>query len=617
MHSETVPRSMTLLHTPRSTNRPASGLRLQRRIEAPRRGAIRNRLCGTPAASACLLALALGAATAAGGAAAGDAGPTAAAGDAPPAEPVAVPPLPAADPGPASTVPGAAHRDPTLLRVALLNYPLTLNPIFTAAPSTTIPGAQLFASLFRLDADGAPQPYLARRWSLSPARDALTVHLAPDARFHDGEPVTSADVAFSILATRDHHSFNTMLAAVAGVDTPSPSTAVIRLRHPHPALFMALSVPLTPILPAHVYDDGTPLAEHPANQRPVGSGPFRFHRRTAEDAIELVPFDDYRLGPAPAIERLLLVHYPNMTQHALGLARGEIDLGVLGPPEMFDLVGVPPRRYRLTGEGHAGIGRFLFGVAFNMHRPPFDRREVRRAIAHALDRETLYTTLLPDSQQPADGPFPPEHPFAFPAMDHRYPHDTARAEALLEAAGLPRGADGRRTRVVLLMPPAGPYFEAVARYIAWALDRSLGIEAHIETEVDPRVWAQRLAAGDFDLASVFYLPWGDPLIGLHRLYHSGADRADHLYPNAPGYANPAMDALLDAAGRTEDASRRKALYRSMQALAAEDLPYLWLSHIPFPLVIRRDLHFPLDSPWALTQPYDGVAWEAEAAPAER
>ncbi len=510
----------------------------------------------------------------------------------------------------------AAQRDQTLLRVALVGWPQTLNPMFTAAPATTVPGAQLFASLFRLNAAGEPQPYLARHWSWSPGRDALTVQLAPEARFHDGTPITSTDVAFSILATRDHHSFNTMLAAVAGVDTPDPLTAVIRLRHPHPALFMALAVPLTPILPAHVYDDGTPLRTHPANWAPMGSGPFRFQALERDRRIELVRFDDYRLGPQPAIERLVVVNYPSLTQNLLGLARGELDMTAFGPPELFDEVGVSHKRYRVTSEGQTGIGQFLCGLAFNVRRPPFDRREVRQAIAYAIDRGQLYTSLLVDSQQSADGPLPSDHRFAFPAME-RYAYDPDRAEVLLDAAGLQRDADGRRATVVMLIQAVEPYFQAIARYIDWQLERSVGIQVRIETETDVRVWAQRMAAGDFDLALDFRLPWGDPMIGIHRLYHSGSERADHLYPNTPGYANPAMDALLDAAGSTEDEAQRKALYRRVQLLAAEDLPYLWLSHIPFPLAIHRDLQFPLDSPWALTQPYDGVSWHDAPASSAR
>ena len=506
----------------------------------------------------------------------------------------------------------AAPRDPGLLRVALTGWPPTLNPIFTAAPATTVPGAQLFASLFRLNAAGEPQPYLARHWSWSPGRDALTVKLVPGALFHDGTPIRSTDVAFSILATRDHHSFNTMLAAVEGVDTPDPLTAVIRLRHPHPALFMALAVPLTPILPAHVYDDGTALRMHPANWAPVGSGPFRFQSLERDKRIELVRFDDYRLGPRPSIERLVLLRYPGQTQTLLGLARGELDVIAFGPPELFDEVGASHQRYRVTSEGQTGISHFLCGLAFNVRRPPFDRREVRQALAYAIDRGQLYTALLVDSQQSADGPLLGDHRFAFPAMG-RYAYDLDRAEALLDAAGLRRDAEGRRARVVLLIQAIQPYFQSIVRYIEWQLERSIGMQVRIETETDVDVWAQRMAAGDFDLALDFRLPWGDPMVGIHRLYHNGSERADHLYPNTPGYANPAMDALLDAAGSTEDETQRKALYQRIQLLAAEDLPYLWLSHIPFPLAIDRDLQFPLDSPWALTQPYDGVAWRDKPA----
>ena len=101
----------------------------------------------------------------------------------------------------------------------------------------------------RFDADWKPQPYLAESWELSPDARALTLHLRKDALFHDGKPVTSEDVAFSVMAVKQNHPFQTMLAPVDNVETPDPHTAVLRMSRPHPAILLAMSPALMPVLP--------------------------------------------------------------------------------------------------------------------------------------------------------------------------------------------------------------------------------------------------------------------------------------------------------------------------------------------------------------------------------
>ena len=92
------------------------------------------------------------------------------------------------------------------------------------------------AGLVLMDADNRPQPYLAEKWSLAEDGKSLTLNLRKDAVFHDGKPVTSADVAFSIMAIKANHPFTTMMGPVEKVDTPDPYTAIIRMSTPHPAI---------------------------------------------------------------------------------------------------------------------------------------------------------------------------------------------------------------------------------------------------------------------------------------------------------------------------------------------------------------------------------------------
>ena len=164
----------------------------------------------------------------------------------------------------------------------------TFNNAIASGAGVMVPGAQIFASPLLHDADWNPKPYLAEKWETSADGLSVTLNLRRDALFHDGRPITSEDVAFSILTIRDNHPFNTMLAPVERVDTPDPATAIIRLKHPHPALIYAMGPPLMPILPKHIYGDGRPLKTHPQNNKDVvGSGPFRL--------AEFKPGDQYVL----------------------------------------------------------------------------------------------------------------------------------------------------------------------------------------------------------------------------------------------------------------------------------------------------------------------------------
>ena len=142
------------------------------------------------------------------------------------------------------------------LVVGTTQTPRHLNGAVQSGIATAVPSTQLFASPLRFDDKWNPQPYLAESWKLAEDGMSLTLNLRKNAVFHDGKPVTSADVAFSIMAIKANHPFQTMLGPVERVDTPDAHTAIIRMNHPHPAIVLAMSPALCPILPKHVYADG-------------------------------------------------------------------------------------------------------------------------------------------------------------------------------------------------------------------------------------------------------------------------------------------------------------------------------------------------------------------------
>jgi peptide/nickel transport system substrate-binding protein len=111
--------------------------------------------------------------------------------------------------------------------IAFKGKPQHLNSAIASGIHTGIPAAQIFAFLLRLSHNREYQPYLAEKWETSPDGLSVTFHLRPGVTFHDGKPLTSEDVAFSLMTIQKYHPFSDMLSAVEKVDTPDPLTATV------------------------------------------------------------------------------------------------------------------------------------------------------------------------------------------------------------------------------------------------------------------------------------------------------------------------------------------------------------------------------------------------------
>ncbi|WP_256868262.1 ABC transporter substrate-binding protein, partial [Candidatus Entotheonella palauensis] len=143
--------------------------------------------------------------------------------------------------------------------------PRHFNPAVQSGTATAVPGTQLFATPLRFDNQWQPHPYLAKSWNIADDGLSVTLELVDGATFHDGKPVTSEDVAFSVQTVQANHPFKSMFSAVEKVDTPNPQTAILRLSKPHPAIQLAMSSALLPIIPKHIYGDGQDAKTHPRN----------------------------------------------------------------------------------------------------------------------------------------------------------------------------------------------------------------------------------------------------------------------------------------------------------------------------------------------------------------
>jgi peptide/nickel transport system substrate-binding protein len=484
--------------------------------------------------------------------------------------------------------------------------PRHFNGAVQSGIATALPSSQIFASPLRYDDNWTPQPYLAKSWETSADGLTVTLRLVENAVFHDGKPVTSEDVAFSIMTIKANHPFQTMLGAVDKVETPDPLTAVIRLKHPHPALLLAMSPALMPILPKHVYGDGQDVKSHPANLKPVGSGPFRLTEYKQGEYYTLEKFDKFFIAGRPKLDRIVvkLVSDPNAA--VVSTERGETHIlpFVAGARDIDRLQKV--EGLTVTNKGFAGFGA-LNWLAFNTKKKPLDDVRVRQAIAFAANRDFITGKLMAGKARPSLGPISPGSPFEEKSVEP-YKLDLAKAEKLLDEAGYKKGADGNRfTLTIDYIPGFDEQQRNVAEYLRSQLKRA-GINLEVRAASDFPTWAQRVSSFDFDLTMDSVYNWADPVIGVDRTYLSSNIRKGVIWSNTQQYSNPKVDELLVAAAQEKDPAKRKALYSEFQKIVVNDVPILFLNEVPFYNAFAKGLgNLPM-SIWGMTSPLDELYW---------
>ena len=476
------------------------------------------------------------------------------------------------------------------LVMAMQTMPTQFNGNIASGTPPNIPGSQLFASPLLFDDEWNPQPYLAESWELADDGLSLTLNLVEGATFHDGEPIQSHDVAFSIAMNQENHPFKPMFAPVTSVDTPDDQTVVINLANPHPAILIAMSPGLLPIFPEHIYGDVENIRDCTCNSDPaelVGSGPFILEEfDTTNGVIRMSPNEDFFLG-RPYVDELVIAVRPSANELITEMENGEIHIGnVQGVADLerlrdSDTLTVTPR-------GYEGIGAVV-SMQFNLEDEVLGIKEVRQAIAYAIDKDFIIDELHAGLPFRAKSPIHPGSPYYDDSIEG-YEFDLERAAELLDEAGFPADGDGNRgiTLTMDAIPTADDYQSAIAEYAKSAL-AEIGIEIELRTSPDFGTWASSyLAPRDYDITMQILFMWADPIIGVHRSFLE-----ENIQPipfaNNSAYINPELEELMAAAGAEQDFDARVAAYAEIQAVLADDLPFHWLEALPTNSVYNTEL----------------------------
>ncbi len=378
-----------------------------------------------------------------------------------------------------------AYAAKTELTLGAVLEPPHLDPTAGAAAAIDeVVYANVFEGLTRIGSKGEVLPALAESWTVSGDGKSYTFKLHTGVKFHDGTDFDADDVKFSLDRARGADSTNAQKAlfkAIESVDVVDPATVKITLSTPAGSFTFNMG-----------WGDAVIVAPESAagnKSNPIGTGPFKFSKWSKGSSIELVRSDSYWGNPV-ALTRATIRYIPDPAAAVSAMLAGDVDGFANFPaPESLPQLRADPRFQVVIGSTE---GETILST--NNKKPPFDDVRVRRAVAHAIDRQAIIDGAMFGLGTPIGTHFAPHHP-AYVDMVNKYPLDIEAAKILLAEAGHPNGF-----KATIKLPPPS-YARRGGEVVAASL-RKIGIEL----EIIPVEWAQWLdqvfKKRDYDLTIV-------------------------------------------------------------------------------------------------------------------
>ena len=446
--------------------------------------------------------------------------------------------------------------------LALSGEPQSFQPDFQGDDNLWPIACNLYNSLFSLDNDFNVIPELATGYEVAADGLSITIPLNPLASWHDGTPLTSADVKYTLeqIVASPEATASSLINAIASVATPDPHTAVLELSRPSASVIGFLSWYGVFILPAHIYE-GTDWATNPANQAPVGSGPFRFVSYEPGATVELEANTAY-FGEGPYLERLIYQIIPDPNTQVQSLLNGEIDF-VDGIPNAQAPTFETNPEFQLAGK----IYPSPFYIGLNLARPPLDNVDVRRAIGMAVDRDQIVSTALGGYGTAENRYYPSVIEWASNPEAIAPATDVEGANALLDAAGV--SLQGESRFPVQLLYFTGWQEAADTATVLREQLAAIGVAVELVV-LEFAAWDEQMAAGDFDLSLQGGFQGPDPA-NLAVRWGTGNTL------NRWSYSNPEFDDLLVQGDSATSQEERIPSYFRAQEILAEDVPSIPLA----------------------------------------
>ncbi len=461
--------------------------------------------------------------------------------------------------------------------IAITNAPDTFCPINANSSYGLFQDELIYDTLLRFNDKLEFQPRLAQSWDISTDKTVYTFHLNPQAKWHDGQPVTAADIEFTIwVITHPKIASNrgNFVASIKGLDGTKRKEGVetvegVKVVDPQTIQF-TLKAAVDPlqfleqigrniyIIPKHLTKDipADKFLTDPFWNKPVGSGPFVFSRYQTDQFIEYKRNDNYFLGK-PNLDTLV-VTIVNPATMVAQLEKGELDMvagGGIGDLliDDWDRVNALPN---VKAVSYPADG-YQYMIIRGDKGKPFADKRVRQALAYAINRKLMVDQLIKGQGMVANGPILPVTPYYDKSTEGAYPYDPAKAKALLTEAKFDFSY-----QINYIIPTGNTIRERHGEIILSNLT-DLGLKVNVQ-KMDFTSAMTKYRAGDYDLALVGWSGTLDP--DVRSQFVTGREY------NFSGLSIPAMDAILEKGAVTADSAQRKQVYSDFQKMFLDEMP---------------------------------------------
>ncbi len=404
------------------------------------------------------------------------------------------------------------------------------------------------------------EPALAASWEMADGGKKVTFKLRPGVKFHDGTPLSSADVKFSIARIQDpatKSSWAGLYKGVTSVETPDDQTVVLNLSAPDPSLLVTLAGASGWVVPEKgVKEQGDKFFD-----RPVGTGAFKFERWTPGTELVLARNPDW-WGGAPKLERIVYKPIPDPSTMYAAFEAGSVDIIQVTDPDKYEKYTKESDKYTISEK--AGLITRFFGM--NSRAAPFDKQAVREAVLYAVNRQALVDGLFKGMSEIATQAVAPGVDANVDGLSQRA-YDPGKAQQLLAQAGLPNGFSFQ------FYVPNIDRFTKPATVIQEDL-KAVGINAEIKVLEASSLLA---AIGNGE-APMFILSRGQEPTADRLLYTWFASASFPPGQNWAYVESKEVDGWIDEFRQTGDLARRKELSKKIQQVVLDGAYYGFLDH---------------------------------------
>jgi len=445
----------------------------------------------------------------------------------------------------------------------------------------------IYDPLIRMDKDFQPVPCLAESWEISDDGKEYTFQIRKGVKWHNGDELTVDDVVFSFERGMQMPTASPNFSKVESCVAVGDSAVKVTLKEPYnqSIVFSCLALPFGPIVNKKYVES---MSDEEFGRNPMGTGPFLFKEWQPGVKAVMTENPDYFMG-APALKEITYVVIGDKSAALISLESGDIDAYIDIDAPDYPIAERNPDLVVIDSEA-LGYDYLVYNTA----RPPFNDVNVRRALAYAIDKDSIIyggnggvgtiidTFLIPQA-------------LGFNDDVKKYPYDVEMAKTLLAEAGYPGGEGIPTIEFLVYMDQYSKYAQIVQESL-----RELGISSKINL-VERAAYQVDMKNGNFD---IIMNGIGFAALDLYEAVSELVLTEQIGDLNSSQYSNPRIDELFENSSKTTNQDEIAAIYREIQEILCEDVPVIPIAWRVRNVAANKDLRGIVIDPYSFPFLYD-------------